>query len=161
MIEIWKDIKGLNGKYKISNYGNVMRINKDERSIKNKILKKQINQNGYEYVHLLRDFRKLIHRLVAEHFISNPYNKPHINHIDGNPLNNYCGNLEWCTPKENTFHMINILNKKCGNRKPVINIKTKEKFDSIYQASLEYKVNYKHLAKSVKHRKDLTDLRYA
>lgn len=41
------------------------------------------------------------HRLIALQHIPNPDNKPHINHKDGNPLNNAVWNLEWVTPQEN------------------------------------------------------------
>lgn len=44
-------------------------------------------------------------------FIPNPDNKPYINHLDGNPLNNSIENLEWCTPRENTVHAKEVLKK--------------------------------------------------
>ena len=65
-----------------------------------KILKFSISKNGYAKV-ILRNREKnktyLIHRLVAEHFISNPNNLPQINHKDENKLNNCINNLEWCS----------------------------------------------------------------
>jgi len=94
-------IKGYKGLYKISTDGLVY-------SIRNKInLKPNLIGNGYESVILCKDKiqeRACVHRLVAEKFIPNTNNKPQVNHIDGNKLNNCVDNLEWCTAKENLYH---------------------------------------------------------
>ena len=70
-----------------------------------------------------------LHRVVAETFISNPENKPCVNHIDGNKENNTVENLEWCTHKENTAHMIEILDKhKRGEKSNLSKLAEKDIF---------------------------------
>ena len=66
-------------------------------------LSTHINNRGYRAV-CLRKTTYMIHRLVAQAFIPNPDNKPFVNHIDGNKLNNDVSNLEWCTTAENNAH---------------------------------------------------------
>lgn len=51
---------------------------------------------------------KNIHRMIAETFIPNPDNKPHVNHIDGNRFNNHVSNLEWNTASENRYHAFRL-----------------------------------------------------
>jgi hypothetical protein len=101
-MELWKDIKGFEGHYKISNYGNVMSIKRDRE----KILKNRVNAFGYHHVSLRKDgkaYEKLVHRLVAENF-SDAEHKETVNHKDGNKINNHISNLEWATKKEQMVH---------------------------------------------------------
>ena len=60
-----------------------------------------------------------LHRLIAEVFIPNPENLPHVNNKDGNRLNNHVDNLEWCTHEQNIKHSVeNDLNPK-GERQGI------------------------------------------
>lgn len=96
--EEWKDIKGYEGLYQVSNKGRV----KSTRN--NIILKPMISDKGYYQVDLYnKNNRKSckIHRLVAQSFIPNPNNYPVINHKDENKANNCVSNLEWCTVQYN------------------------------------------------------------
>lgn len=61
-------------------------------------------RRGYFCLCLGKKNRKLVHRLVAEHYIPNPDNKPEVDHIDRNKLNNNVNNLRWATKSENQIN---------------------------------------------------------
>lgn len=106
MDEVWKPIKGYEGLYEVSNMGRV----KSLRWPSPKILSPE-KPGGYCRIQLYKNKKKirmLVHRLVASAFIPNPYNKPEVNHIDGDKENNKVDNLEWVTGKENTNHAMKM-----------------------------------------------------
>lgn len=118
--EIWKDIDGFEGRYKISNYGRVR--NRDG------LIKTQRKRNGYHSVGLrYGDGRKhySLHRLVAEAFVANenPSIFNQVNHRDENKENNRADNLEWCDGMYNTHYgtaIERMRERRWGNAPTVI-----------------------------------------
>lgn len=125
MIELWKDIKGYEGYYKISSFGRVKSVSRksiNNHIVKEKILKNRKARNGYLRTNLSKDGvleSAPIHRLVAEAFIPNPLNKPQLNHIDEDKLNNCADNLNWMTAHENNNYATHQTRAHRSNMKKV------------------------------------------
>lgn len=159
--EIWKPIVGYEGFYEVSNKGRVRSL---KRKVSNghgfyikegRVLAMSKTTTGYWKVELKKSGEKRrsmkVHRLVAFAFIPNPENKPNINHIDGNPLNNEVENLEWCTQKENLLHatrngLIKMVDNFTENRYEILREYTIDK-KSAFDLSKKYKCSQASIKK--------------
>ena len=138
-MEIWKDIKGYEGLYQVSNKGRVKSLNY-RRTGKEGILKGKPDKDGYLRVGLCKNKKQkpfYIHRLVAKAFLPNPNNLPEVNHIDENKENNHVENLEWCDRKYNNNYgsrneraSVSMKGKKHKLKKQILCIETGEIFDT-------------------------------
>lgn len=104
---MWKDIKGYEGLYEVSDKGEVRNY------ITKKLIVGDVNNFGYCRVKLYKNKKQKTffrHRLVAEAFIPNPNNLPEVNHIDGDKSHNFKENLEWSsrTHNEREAHRLKI-----------------------------------------------------
>jgi len=113
-VETYVDVMGYEGEYRVSNYGDVISL----KYGRVRHLKIRPSHEGYSRVSLVKNGKAKeykICRLVALHFIANPYNKKTVNHIDGVKANDYYKNLEWATRNEQMLHAY-----KLGLKKPVM-----------------------------------------
>lgn len=105
MKEIWKNIKGYEGLYEVSNLGRVKSLNYNHTRKEGFL--KPADKRGYLSVQLFKNGIlkwHLVHRLVASAFIENPDNLPQVNHIDQNKKNNKVSNIEWCDSQYNNTY---------------------------------------------------------
>lgn len=121
MQEIWKEIKGYEGLYQVSNIGNVKSLNYRHTG-EERIRKPNVGRDGYLRVELCKNGKRktlLIHRLVLMTFAPiNNMKKLDVNHKDENKQNNNLNNLEWCTPKYNS----NYGSRTQKTEKPVVQL---------------------------------------
>ena len=138
--EEWKPIKGYEGLYEVSNYGNVKSL-KD-----NKLLRKQYHSSGYIQFSF-GGKKHYAHRLVAMAFLPNPNKLPVINHKDEDKTNNFVENLEWCTIKYNCNY--GNRNKLMGTKHKcrIKCVETNTIYDSITEASKQTNINYSAIQK--------------
>lgn len=131
-IEIWKPVVGYEGLYEISNTGKVKRLSrringghnqeKTGRVLKEKIMKPYLYPNGYLCFSVIGGKHLSLHRILAETFIPNPENKPEVDHIDRNKLNNNLSNLRWVDRIENNNNR-DLSNMVKRYSKPVLQYK--------------------------------------
>lgn len=159
--EIWKPVKGFEGKYEVSDKGHVRRLSYVKHTKRNgdvvvpiKKLKLLPQNSGYMRVALIvpgtRKWKsKLVHRLVAESFIPNPNNYPIVNHRDEDKTNNCVENLEWCTQSHNmTWNGVSkrvsakMKGRPAHNRIQVIDINSKIIYNSLSDCYKKIKIPY-------------------
>lgn len=153
-VEIWKDIEGYEGIYKVSNKGNVKSLERKVkkfdgyRTIKEKILKPEKCNNGYLRIRLNKEGKEekyLLHRLVANAFIDNPDNLPQVNHRNEIKTDNRVTNLEFCTSKYNINYGTRNIRVAKAQSKPVICIETGKIYTSTNEVQRQLGFSQGHI----------------
>lgn len=159
--EIWKDIKGWEGLYQVSNLGRVSSIDRytltktgHKRFFKGQILVLRYDKDGYKVVHLRDATTKRskllkVHRLVAEAFVTKVDGKNCIDHINGNREDNVHSNLRWCTNNENlTFPLARVNRSKAITQSYIDHPELRQ-----IRAETFRKTRYEQIAKSRRNKK--------
>jgi hypothetical protein len=149
--EVFVPIKGYEGLYEISNYGNV----KSLKFNKERIMRNRKVTGGYLEVELYRDSVSKacrVHRLVGDAFLEKFEGKIVINHKDGNKENNHVSNLEWCTYSHNNQHAYDtkLNDRVIPVNQYALNGMFIRKWDSIQQASNELSIQKSGISKCTK-----------
>lgn len=123
--EIWSDIPGFEGLYRVSNRGRVLSMPRTvgdarKRKLPGRILSPKTDRGGYLVVLLYRPgsrpSTRTVHSLVAEAFIGPRPPGCHVLHGDDDPANCDLGNLRYGTPAENERDKIDHGRHPTGSR---------------------------------------------
>lgn len=156
--EIWKDIEGFEGYYKVSDMGRIKgveryltKVDGNTQIMREQLLKPSRKKQGYLQVTLAKETKftyNLVHIIVANHFVPNPFNLPEVNHLFGVKDDNRATQLGWSTHQDNCIHRSRVLGLtrklKCieilfpnGTTEKVFGIANlKEKYGFRYQSIL-------------------------
>lgn len=160
--EEWKDMPGYEGRYQVSDQGRVRSIPFRQRYVNwrtgtemfrlttERVLSQQKINSGYLIVHLHLDNvreARLVHRIVAEVFLSADSDLPEVNHIDGCKQNNTASNLEWVTSSENKVHAIR---EGLNTMAIAVICPNGDRYPSISLASRELRVSPKTIRKALR-----------
>lgn len=144
--EIWKDCKGYEGLYQVSNLGRVWSVRKQT------YLKGCADRDGYLKVYLTakngKHKNEYIHRLVSLVFIPNPSGLPQVNHKDENKQNNCADNLEWVSVKANANHGTRNKRISKANSFPVYCVELDKVFYGAREAERELGINHSGISRA-------------
>lgn len=143
-MEEWRCVKDF-PYYLVSSLGRVKSLPRDSKGvvkyrIAEKILRTIINNHGYKWVNLYNGTKRkscYVHRLVAEAFIPNPENKPNIDHINTDTLDNRVENLRWVTQKENLHNPISATRRMDAVRRACQTEEFRSKMSNIVSTQME------------------------
>lgn len=169
MEEVWKDIPGYEGLYQASTEGRIRSLDRvteyvkhysyGDVPVKQRFYGKVLHQSltsGYLGTIFQVDGKTqypLVHRLVAMTFVPNPENKPQVDHVDGNRMNNRPSNLRWVTSKENHANAISKgkhTSQQIYRKKPIRDIDTGEMFSSMMEAEDKYGIPRGRISAAIK-----------
>lgn len=142
-MEIFKDCKGYEGLYQVSNLGRVWSV-KSQR-----YLKSWLDSSGYPTLQLSaangKKKTEKVHRLVALAFIPNPDQLPQVNHKDENKANPSVDNLEWCDANYNNNYGTRNERISQAQYKRIYCVELDRVFESIKQAQTELGIKGHHI----------------
>lgn len=150
-MEIYKSVKGYEGIYEVSNFGNVRSIDRNDsigRKTKGRIISPSVC-NGYLGVNLCKNSKATytkVHKIVAETFLEKTENRNEVNHKNGNKKDNRLENLEYVTKSENIRHRV-IERLHETNLNKYSDLEIAKIIDEYYKVAGTGKKGVKHLIK--------------